>query len=1033
MIARSMIARLRIAATAALFAAAGCWDAHRGSSLGPDDVAPVRLALRAVAQAQAGTTLEVRATYARRDGSAVPMGMASTTLTAGASDAVRLTVDIAPCLRDPERAGGGAESCAASLEVRLLRGATELDTRRLEVALQPGRDVEVPQEVALFEVARVGVAVSGGAAPQLEVRQSLTLVATVSDAAGAPVVRPVAWESRQPGIAAVNANTGQVTGISSGTATVVASVGGRTGELTVAVSPEGVRRLVISPRDTLVTVGSTVQYSVQALGATNNVLPAVPLQFEVGDPSKASVSPAGAVLAIAAGTTRVYVSTTAGSGGATVRDSAMLRVETRPTIVLSVPALTIRTQGGAPLPRAEQVTVTNGGGGSLGTLTIAQVSDPVAATLSGPSAPATLTVSATRVLGPGESITRTVRVSSSTPGVAPVDLPVTVLGETPPAVIVDRDLVEIGPLDSAEVREVTVAVTTEAGRTLEGLSRTIEYVPLATPLPTSWLQTDLDQPRTPTTLRLRVNAGTLSAGTYDARVTIGSTISGVRPAVVTVRMRIRERARLIVSPDTLDFGVLDSGAVSQPLPITITGSGGQAFAGVGGVTTYSAGTPARWLRGALSSTVTPLTGQITASADSLPPGRYVAVVTFTSVTPAASTQLVVRLEVRARVVITPVPPSPTVVMVSDPSAVEMGPIAPGEFEINSVQVRRSDRARFVPEAMRLNISYPVGQPTGWLRTLVGAAGTIPADEWQFLSFEARSTGLVQGTYRATISVAMADAAPALIAVTLQVQGQTASGNAPATSLGLGFIHSCAVLSGGGAWCWGANDDGRLGNNTTTDARIPVEVRAIGVSFVSLAAGGGHTCGLTTVGTVWCWGLNDIGQLGTGTTANSRIPVQVQAPGVTFVELTAGNAHTCGRTSAGAIWCWGSNEQGQLGIGSTASSSASPVQVQGVAFVEVVAGNRHTCARTSAGTVWCWGENVYGQLGNNSTADARTPVQVQTGSISFVDLSAGSDHTCGRTSAAAVWCWGYNEYGQLGNNSTANARVPVQVILPNRTR
>src|SRR5881628_2321203 len=193
----------------------------------------------------------------------------------------------------------------------------------------------------------------------------------------------------------------------------------------------------------------------------------------------------------------------------------------------------------------------------------------------------------------------------------------------------------------------------------------------------------------------------------------------------------------------------------------------------------------------------------------------------------------------------------------------------------------------------------------------------------------------------------------------------------------GDAHTCGVTAGGAAYCWGFNSVGQLGDGSTMNRLSPVLVAApAGVSFAAVDAGDFHTCGVTAAGTAYCWGANGSGQLGDGTMIDRSSPVPVQAPaGVSFAAVTAGAAHTCGVTAAGAAYCWGDNGFGQLGDGTTTSQS-SPVLVQappGVSFAAVTAGRLHTCGVTPAGTAYCWGSNSVGQLGDGTMIDRSSPV------------------------------------------------------------
>ena len=212
---------------------------------------------------------------------------------------------------------------------------------------------------------------------------------------------------------------------------------------------------------------------------------------------------------------------------------------------------------------------------------------------------------------------------------------------------------------------------------------------------------------------------------------------------------------------------------------------------------------------------------------------------------------------------------------------------------------------------------------------------------------------------------------------------------------------------------------------------------------SLTAGVGFTCGVTSAGAAYCWGWNPSGQLGDNTTGTNRsTPVAVLGVGggtaLTFASLTAGFLHTCGVTIAGAAYCWGANGYGQLGD-YTSTSSSTPVAVRGVGggtaltFASLTAGGQHTCGLTSAGAAYCWGYNGYGQLGDNTTTNRSTPVAVLGvgggTALTFASLTAGDGFTCGVTSAGAAYCWGYNATGQLGDNTTTTRSTPVAVLKP----
>jgi len=191
-----------------------------------------------------------------------------------------------------------------------------------------------------------------------------------------------------------------------------------------------------------------------------------------------------------------------------------------------------------------------------------------------------------------------------------------------------------------------------------------------------------------------------------------------------------------------------------------------------------------------------------------------------------------------------------------------------------------------------------------------------------------------------------------------------------------LYHTCGVTAGGAAYCWGYNNGGQLGDGTMTDRTSPVPVSG-GLTFAAVSAGGGHTCGVTTGGVAYCWGLNILGQLGDGTTIGRTSPVHVTG-GLSFAAVSAsGGFHTCGVTTGGAAYCWGNDDHGQLGDGATITIPVvGPGAVLGgLTFAAVSGAYYHTCGVTTAGAAYCWGRNDGGQLGDGSTTDRLTPVPV----------------------------------------------------------
>ncbi len=311
---------------------------------------------------------------------------------------------------------------------------------------------------------------------------------------------------------------------------------------------------------------------------------------------------------------------------------------------------------------------------------------------------------------------------------------------------------------------------------------------------------------------------------------------------------------------------------------------------------------------------------------------------------------------------------------------------------------------------------------------IGGGDTRVIDPTGSLTFADLKTGIyvvelsgvapnceVNGSNRRSVTITENAATEARFAIACSLVFQSVSA---------GDGHTCGVTTRGTAYCWGSNDSGQLGDGTTMDSNVPVAVSG-GLTFQSVSAGHFHSCGVTTTAHAYCWGHSNSGALGDGTSFRvSSVPVAVSG-GLAFQSVSAGTFHTCGVTTAGHAYCWGLGERGRLGHGAS-TDSAVPVAVsRGFTFRSVSVGDAHSCGVTTAGNAYCWGWNLLGGLGNGTTTDSDLPVAVS-GGLTFESVSGGNFLTCGLTTAGNAYCWGRNGSGELGDGTTAASSVPVPV-------
>ena len=252
-----------------------------------------------------------------------------------------------------------------------------------------------------------------------------------------------------------------------------------------------------------------------------------------------------------------------------------------------------------------------------------------------------------------------------------------------------------------------------------------------------------------------------------------------------------------------------------------------------------------------------------------------------------------------------------------------------------------------------------------------------------------------------------------------------------------FVHTCVLDASGAAYCWGHEEHGALGNGVAANANVlvPTAVNQT-VAFVDLSPGEHLTCAVGTDHLAYCWGDNHRGGVGDNTTTDRSTPVAVDTGGALsgkhLVAISTADDRACALDSAGAAYCWGENSDGALGNGSTVDSlTPAVVDASGVLawmrLVLIETDNHHTCALDQAGAAYCWGRNSEGQLGDGTTTSSTTAVAVDMHALpagtTFADIRLGYRHTCAQTANGRVYCWGSNSYGQLGDGTTTGRNMP----------
>ena len=806
----------------------------------------------------------------------------------------------------------------------------------------------------------------------------------------------------------------------------------------------------------------------------------------------------------------------------------------QPSIVLNPASVSLTaTQGGAA-PAPATVTISNGGGGSLsgvalGTTTYQPTGTAwLQTTLSG----STVTASVVNTsLAPG-TYKALVPVSSPIASNSPQTLTVTLtVGQGPVITPSPATLTFNGVQGGANPALQAVNITNTGGGTLTGLTATVAY---AGGQPTGWLGTTLSSGTAPAQLTAQPALAGLSAGTFNATVTLKSNVVGVAPVTVAVTLNVGTAPKIVLTPSKTHFNMIEGGSILTMQTIQVSNGGGDTLAPVviQSVTFSGTSGATAWMQatgGGTSLTYKPTTSN-------LAPGNDTAFVTLTSAGASNSPYV--------DTVTATVAPGPIIgvtpkVMSFTAAAGGASPAAQ-EDTVNNAGVSSTTL-----DGLAVTVAYGASQPTGWLAATLNRT-TAPA----FITVTPATTALAAGTYNGFIIVStttLPGVAPDTIAVTLSVSqssslvlstdtltfdvqaggpnptpqtvtlsnsgggslgslglggaaytnssgvyqppvftwanNTTLSGNtitvAPATStlavathvasipvtatgatnspqllvvivhvttnwtaLATGLNHTCAIDSNSNLYCWGDNTYGQLGiafGAFSGGEANPLRVEGgpSGGQWRSVYAAGNHTCGIDIQNVLWCWGQNDKGEVGDGTSTNRTTPYAPQysdlATNTTAVAL--GNDFTCAVEGPNrSLNCWGNNDRFQVDFSSSTTFN-TPFPVSGVptTFDQLQAGAEHACGiNTASVTMYCWGADGLGQLGDSTPTSARAlaganPVPLSSGGY-VAALSSGGNHTCVIGFNQIPWCWGADSFGQVGNGIT-----PDSALLPTIAR
>jgi len=545
----------------------------------------------------------------------------------------------------------------------------------------------------------------------------------------------------------------------------------------------------------------------------------------------------------------------------------------------------------------------------------------------------------------------------------------------------------------------------------------------------------------------KVNANGAVTGVAGGTTTVKASAGGQSDsATITVSpITIGKGTILINAPVGVSFSAPAGGALPVRAPLSVTSSDTVVLTGLTSSIAYGAGQPTGWLVANVSDSVSYFFGQrvsgsrvrrqtsgsgivtpavldMVPTTTNLPAGSYTATVTVSG-TNATSGSVTVTYTITAATPILAFKPNPVVF-----NQYAYGTtVAP----LQTDTAYNAGSGTLGPLSAVGKITY-TGADTGWLNVTAGSATTVTG--------QPRTTFLHLGSDTASIQISATGATNNPATLTAIVSSYVTY-----TKVVLGAAFGCGLTTAGTVYCWGGSGQGELGDGGP-DLGVLIPVRAnLPYSstnpVIDIEAGNAFACALVQNGTLFCWGANSHGQVGNGTTNSPAPPTQLNG---TWGQVSLGSDHACAiqgtppLPGANYVYCWGDNNAGEFGNNLPTSTPQTTPLNTGLIFSSISAGSLYTCGiqnKGVAGNLYCWGYNQYGQIGNGySGAPYSAPQQANvltvTGGLAVVvSVSAGNETTCAVDNAGNGYCWGDNTYGEIGNGQTSTTPVVTPTLIP----